>query len=317
MGRLAKGPDADSCGSATALQPPGLRREERLSPVASRPVTVDQFNALEYKGAGGEAGKDWSTCPGSTKCATSGSAIGCFSFSNDASLLLPSTAMTGNYRVTGINGWSSKPLIGAEQDVLGAYVTITATQDNTKVVFKSRGKVLAGGTMIAATAAGGELTMMMNAGDVAELVGEAKTSADLSGSLVAADKPVQVIVGVPCIQTPIGTRRATTSRSRCSAETLGKDYVVATPTTPTGKSVGHMVRFYGNRDGTKLTYLPSKPAGAPDTLNAGQLRHGHHGDRELPGDGRPGVRHRLVHVRRREGRPQARSARRPRRATPR
>ena len=33
-----------------------------------------------------------------------GATVGCFSFSNDASLLLPSSAWTGNYRVTGQAG---------------------------------------------------------------------------------------------------------------------------------------------------------------------------------------------------------------------
>lgn len=271
-----KGPDTNSCGAATPLASSVFSAKGAYHLVASRPVTVYQFNALQYKGAGGEAGKDWSTCPGNTDCKPpTGAAykVGCFSFSNDASLLMPSTAMTGNYRVTGIHGWSSKPLIGTEQPVLGAYVTITATQDNTKVVFKSRGTVLAGGGgTIPATSAGGELTLTMNAGDVAELVGEAKTSADLSGSLVNADKPVQVIVGVPCIQMPIGTQACDhIEESVFPAETLGKEYIVTPPTTPKGTSVGHNVRIYGNRDGTKLTYAPTKPTGAPDVINAGQV----------------------------------------------
>ena len=73
--------------------------------VSSRPVTVYQFNALEYKGAGGEAGKSWASCPGDVVCTNGAATRGCFSFSNDASLLLPSTAMTGNYRVTGTHGF--------------------------------------------------------------------------------------------------------------------------------------------------------------------------------------------------------------------
>ncbi len=272
-----KGPDTDTCGIATKLPGSVFSAKGAYHLVASRPVTVYQFNALQYKGAGGEAGKDWSTCPGLQDCKPPGGGApyktGCFSFSNDASLLLPSTAMTGNYRVAGIHGWSSKPLLGPEQDVLGAYVTVTATQDNTKVVFKSRGQVLAGGGgMIPATSAGGELTLTMNAGDVAELVGEAKTTADLSGSLVAADKPVQVIVGVPCIQMPIGTQACDhIEESVFPAETLGKEYIVAPPTIPKGTAAGHNVRLYGNRDATKLTYAPAKPAGAPDVINAGQV----------------------------------------------
>ncbi len=42
------------------------------------PVTVYQFNAIEYAGMGGPPGKDWSSCPG-PMCG-----LGCFSYSNDA-----------------------------------------------------------------------------------------------------------------------------------------------------------------------------------------------------------------------------------------
>ncbi len=82
----------------------------------------------------------------------------------------------------------------------------------------------------------------------------------------------QVLAGVPCIQTPIGTQACDhVEESVFPAETLGRDYFVTVPTGPKGNVVGHVVRMYGNRDGTKLTYAPSKPAGAPDTLSAGQV----------------------------------------------
>jgi hypothetical protein len=267
-----KGPDTDSCGSATPLSGSVRANKSAYHLTASRPVTVYQFNALEYKGAGGPAGKSWASCPGNSTCPSYGKAVGCFSFSNDASLLLPSTAMTGNYRVTGIHGWSATDLFG-ETPVLGAYFAVTATKDGTTVNIKvgSKGRVLAGGG-IPATGPGGTVNVSMNAGDVIELVGESKTTSDLSGSLVTADKPVQVIAGVPCIQAPLGVQACDhVEESVFPAETLGKDYFVTVPTGPNGNVVGSIVRFFGNRDGTKLTYAPSKPAGAPDTLNAGDV----------------------------------------------
>ena len=47
------------------------------------------------------------------------------------------------------------------------------------------------------------------------------------------------------------------------AETLGSDYVVTVPTSPGGLPIGHIVRFYGNVDGTTLTYSPRAPTSAP------------------------------------------------------
>jgi len=260
-----KGPDTDNCGTATPLTQSVLARSAAYHLVASVPVTVYQFNALEYAGQGGAPGKNWSSCPGNTICPSYGQAVGCYSFSNDASLLLPSTAMTGNYRVMGHGGWGLANI--------GAYAVVTATQNNTNVNFKvsSTGQVMAGGG-IAATGAGGTLTLTMNAGDVAELVGGTPDTSDLSGSLVQASAPVQVITGLPCLDVPDMAQACDhVEESNFPAETLGKDYIVAQPTGPLGNPVGQIVRIYGNFDGTQLTYSPSTPAGCPTTINAGQV----------------------------------------------
>ena len=222
-----KGVDQDSCGDAVALPGSVLQTGGAYHLVSSVPVTVYQFNALEYVGMGGPANKDWSACPGSTMaCAATGMPIGCFSFSNDASLLLPSTAMTGNYRVLGQPTWASQSV--------GAYVAITATADNTTVTttVSKNGSIIAG-TGVTATAAGGMLTLMMNAGDVAELVGPTTAGSDLSGSLIHADQPIQVITGLPCVEVPDQALACDhVEESNFPAETFGEDYVVAQPTGP-------------------------------------------------------------------------------------
>jgi hypothetical protein len=269
-----KGPDTDSCGTATPLASSVLQPGGAYHLVSSVPVTVYQFNALEYQGAGGPTGKAWNTCPGFTACMTpTGSGdIGCFSFSNDASLLLPSTAMSGNYRVTGHEGYDLVNA-GTEQAV-GPYVAITATQDGTtvKVQPSTTGQVLAGpsGTNILTTGPGGVITLSLDAGDVAELV--APGGADLSGSLVQATAPVQVISGHPCIQVP-PTEAACDhiEESVFPAETLGQDYVVTRPAGPDGTAAPHQVRIYGDVDGTTLTYNPTTPPGCPTTIDAGQV----------------------------------------------
>ncbi len=55
------------------------------------------------------------------------------------------------------------------------------------------------------------------------------------------------------------------------AETLGERYVVAVPSGPRGAPCGHVVRLIGNANNTTLTYPGVMPAGAPTTLNAGQV----------------------------------------------
>lgn len=243
--------------------------------VSDRPVVVYQFNPLEFEATGGEPGKDWS------ECIPSLFADACYSYSNDASLLLPSTAMTGNYRIMGSQGFSRHmdPDTGEVnpayplQDLGPTYFVVTATQDNTTVTVKlsPSGPAVAGGS-IKATPAGGTLTFVLDAGDVAEVASQSGNKYDFSGSLLTADKPVQVITGVSCMDEPLDTQACDhVEETVFPAETLGKHYVVPRPTGPAKNDVGHVVRFYGNADGTSLTYTPSKPAGCPDSLSAGEL----------------------------------------------
>ena len=245
--------------------------------VSDRPVVVYQFNPLEFRAAGGDPGKDWSKCQ-----KLNISAPDCYSYSNDASLLLPSTAMTGSYRIMGSYGFSrhgsaegsqtpdpSQPLLPGA----APYFVVTATSDNTTVTVKlgPKGKVVAGGP-IAATPAGGTLTFTLDAGDVAEVVSGTGREFDFSGSLLSADKPVQLITGVPCIDYPLDVIACDhVEETVFPSQTLGRHYIVMTPTGPKANQVGHAVRFFGNVDGTKLTYKPSAPAGCPSTLDAGQV----------------------------------------------
>ncbi|HEY1958305.1 MAG TPA: IgGFc-binding protein, partial [Polyangiaceae bacterium] len=267
-----KGPDADNCGDATAMTASVIAHGGAYHLVSTVPVSVYQFNALEYKGAGGPQGKNWSSCPGDTICQTTFQPDGCFSYSNDASLLLPSTAMTGHYRVMGQRGWSEATF----GPIMGPSFAVTAVANGTTVTVKTSAtsEVLAGGGIPAQNGAG-TFTIALNSGDVAEVVGQIGDQNDFSGSLISTQDdqhPVQLITSLPCINQPEGTAACDhIEESVFPAETLGQHYVVTVPTSPGGTPIGHLVRFFGNVDGTTLTYNPSKPAGCPATLNAGQV----------------------------------------------
>lgn len=267
-----KGQDANACGSATPLSATVRVSDGAYHLVASRPVTVYQFNALEYAAAGGPPGKNWSSCP-AQDCF-----LECFSYSNDASLLLPVTTLTGNYRITAQAGWPEANI--------GAYFAVTGTKDNTTVTVKvsSTGDIVGGGG-VASAQANGLITFPINQGEVVEVV--ASPYADLGGTLVAADAPVQVITGMPCVQSPIGVQACDhIEESVFPAETLGKHYFVTVPTSPNGDVIGHVVRIYGNVDGTSLTYAGGPPANAPSVINAGEVVNlgTVSGDFEITGD---------------------------------
>ncbi len=258
-----KGPDTNGDGTAIPMTASVIAHGGAYHLVSTVPVSVYQFNALEYKPSGGPPNKDWSACPND-----SFAGIQCFSYSNDASLLLPSTAMTGNYRVMGQRGWSE-----SGTPIMGPFFAITATANGTSVTVKTTAasQVLAGGTIPAQNGVG-TFTLSLNAGDVAEIVGQTGDQVDFSGSLITATAPVQVITGLPCVNQPEGTAACDhIEESVFPAETLGQHYVVTVPTSPGGSPIGHIVRVFGNVDGTTLTYNPSKPAGCPAALNAGQV----------------------------------------------
>lgn len=267
-----KGPDTNECTIPNPITQTVRAARGAYHLVSDRPVIVYQFNALEFKGEGGEPGKDWSSCPGSTTVCKSPSSsfegkLGCFSFSNDASLLLPTSAMTGDYRVAGLR--ATNPALGGPAG-FGAYVAITATQDATvvKVLTSATGEIEAGGGL-GAVAPSGTTSFSLDAGDVIELVAKVGTGIDLSGSLVQANKPVQVIAGISCIANPLPSCDHA-EEVVMPAQTLGKRYLVNRPTGPQGSGVRLTVRFIGNRDGTHLTYSSFVP-GAPATLDAGQV----------------------------------------------
>jgi hypothetical protein len=226
---------------------------------STRPVTVYQFNAIEYAGTGGPAGKDWSACPGNA-CP----GVGCFSYTNDASLLLPSTALTAAYRVTGVPSWTD------EDFEFPPYIAVTGLSDGTSVTVKlSATGSVAGGAGVPSAGPGGTVTFSLDAGDVVELV--AGPASDLSGSLVTATAPVQVIAGISCTNMPHDTEACDhVEESVFPAETLGRRYFVTRPTGPHGAAVGHVVRLYGNVDGTQLSYPGGSPGG-PAVINAGEV----------------------------------------------
>ncbi len=263
---MLKRGDFDQCTQVSPLDSSTTMTQGAYHLVSSVPVVVYQFSALEYGPQGGPPGKDWTACMQKAASCTLGS-VQCFSYSNDASLLLPSTALTGNYRIT---GWHTT--YGT-----GQFMSITGLADGTTVTVKlpSASQVLAG-TGVAAIAGGQTGTYTLNQGDVLQLASRDNTPIggsdfDPSGTLIKADKLVQVIAGDFCATNPQGAGACDhLEESVFPAETLGKHYLVSAPAGPNGDVVGHTVRLVGNFDGTSLTYNPSVP-GAPATLNAGQV----------------------------------------------
>jgi len=203
------------------------------------PVTVYQFNPLDF------------------------TRNGLSSFTNDASLLLPTNAWREKYYAAawhfGVSPLPPWPGI----------LAITAAKNNTTVTITPRAPISAGGG-VPAMAAGQPSVVTLNAGDALQL---GNTLGDLTGSLVESDKPIQLIGGHVCTFIPDGVRACDhLEESIFSFDALGKSYVLAPPAVPSlpnGKV--RSIRIIAGEPGTTLTYDPPQ-AGAGTTLaNAGDF----------------------------------------------
>ena len=120
---------------------------------------------------------------------------------------------------------------------------ITGTTAGTTVtVTLVTGADLVAGTGVTATSGPNALTFTLNAGDVVELLGTrgefwGDPDSDLSGSLVTASQPVQVISlnAITDVPSPAVAGQGYADHLEetvLPAESLGSHYVVAPPTTP-------------------------------------------------------------------------------------
>jgi IgGFc binding protein len=210
---------------------------------STQPVSVYQFNPLEY------------------------TLNGLFSYSNDASILLPTNVWTGTYRVAARHhfaGGSGFYAVTARDD--GTVVTVTAGPG---------GGTVKGG--INGIPASGNGTVTLNSGDVIEVVTNGTISQsdpdDVTGTLVSATKPVQVIGGHQCIYIPdLSGYCDHLEESMFPFETLSQKYLVTAPLIPTSPATtkSEFVRIIATKPNTSLTYDPPQ-AGAPSFITqAGQ-----------------------------------------------
>jgi hypothetical protein len=207
---------------------------------STQPVTVYQYEPIDY-----EIG-------------------GVFSFTNDASLLLPTHIWTGNYRVASRNHWN------INGSFLPGFYAVVAKDDDTTVTVtpSSTGASVYAGAGIKANGTG---EIKLNAGDVLEVFTKSTgqiPDSDLTGTLVTADKPVSVFGGHKCVQVPLGTQACDRlEEAMLPIETLAKEYIVTPPLIPTGgnQPKAQYIRVIATEDATTISYEPPQN-GAPTMI---------------------------------------------------
>jgi hypothetical protein len=222
------------------------------------PVSVYQFSALEYEIDAG------APCPG---FGDAGAGQHCYSYSNDASLLLPTNVATGDY---GVVAW---PSFGGTP----GFLSVTATQDGTNVTVYPAGQVQgvpdAGPSVMVR---GDSYTYSLNQGDVLEMfsalgdVNKAQYASDLSGSIIQADKPIMTFAGHGCTFIPENKKACDhLESSMFPVETLGTQFIASLPHTPHGEHV--WVRIMGLYDSTLVGFDPPIEGYQGALLNTGDV----------------------------------------------
>lgn len=282
----------DSVGDGSGLGSI-LSKKAAYKVTSSVPITLYQFNALEFE-----------LKPAPSDCPLAGEQGGCFSFTNDASLVLPTSALRGEYYVMGyptMHLGQVDPFFGTTAWVdLPGFLSITATQDGTNVTLDSSANVRVG-PGVAKVQVGQTATYTLDAGDVLQLLSGAAPAAqtpqpgkpcqtdanqgvvycpsppslDFTGSHIKADKPISVMAGHDCTFVPYNAFACDhIEESIFPLETLGKDLIVTAPLrvdaigTVPGAADAMFVRVLSAANGNKITFDPKVSADV--TLDAGK-----------------------------------------------
>jgi hypothetical protein len=222
---------------------------------STEPITAYQFNAKDYVIGGS------------------------YSFTNDASLLLPVNAMTGNYRVAAWGTWNAdvSPIF-VDENISGT-IAIVGTVAGTSVTVTPPSAAFQAGAGL--TASGGTVTL--GAGDVLQIGTALNGSSgvygtDPSGTLVKATAPVEVFGGSDCTFIPAAVGYCDhIEQIQFPIETLGTDYLVTVPyndndvapnMSPADTGHGRQyVKIIGTVASTTLTY--DGITGEPASVGAG------------------------------------------------
>lgn len=160
-------------------------------------------------------------------------------FSNDASQLLPATALGTPSRYV-VASW---PQTIARSDVpaqdfgsdLRAFLTLVGTRPDTHVHLKTRAKVVPGGPLPSGLREGQDVDVVLQPFEVLNLE-TGSFGADFTGSVVEADEPVVVFTGSEASDAPTFS---TLAARACCADHL-EEQVVPTRAVGTRYVLGHM-----------------------------------------------------------------------------
>ncbi|MDF2693595.1 MAG: hypothetical protein K0S65_1978, partial [Labilithrix sp.] len=174
------------------------------------------------------------------------------------------------------HSWGTQYLLidGYDASLEDPFVQIVAQEDDTVVSVNPRADVRPG-IGVAGAVAGSVASWTLSRGQVLEL----RQPVSLAGSPIESNHPVALFGGTVCSYVPRDVPACDTLQQQIPPlHQWGSSYSAAPyksrrPSTSAGQPVPetHLWRIVGARDGTALTWYPSRPMGAPETLSSGQF----------------------------------------------
>jgi hypothetical protein len=180
---------------------------------------------------------------------------------NDASMLLPEHALTGNYVL------ASYPAVG---NPFPSYLTIIGVEDGSLLDIEVRAATAAG-LGVPALAAGETTSLAMERHSLLNLVVAQAQGGDLSGTIISSASPLHVLGATECAQVPdavIGFCDHL-QEAMLPLEYWGQEYVAAHAPLRSGSERYHW-RVFAAADGVTIDSAPAQP-GFPIQLDKGEF----------------------------------------------
>ncbi len=278
---IAQNPTCQNGNCVSPVESSALSSGAAYHLVSNMPVTVYQFSPLQFEKP---RTKDCVDPPPNDKMPT------CHSYTNDASVLLPTTALQNDYiaisrQTTALT--RKNPATGkTSTSVQSGYVAVVATKPHTTVHVTSSAYA-EGGFNVDGMNPGDKGDYLLEEGDVLEIVSGHATKPcvksdsdfqgsycdlgpnyDLTGTLINADKPIAVFGGHTCTFVPYNKWACDHLEEQIfPLETWGKQIAVA-QTMPQAKNEPNVWRIISGSDNNQIFFDP--PVHASATLQKAQ-----------------------------------------------
>ncbi len=191
------------------------------------------------------------------------------SFSNDASLLLPATAVGREYIINGYTGIG----VPAGQTSPGKpYIAVIAVAEGTTdvTVTTTTATLASADGAVASIAAGATQTITLNQGETLTLSGGSAEGSDFTGSVVVGTQPIAVFSGTECSGIPAGVPYCDHIEEQLTPiDTWGVEFVAAGFKRRGTEDT--IWRIVASQDGTRVRTVPTSTPANNQFLNRGDV----------------------------------------------